>query len=523
MRYFNKLLTLVLCISSINRTEALNSDLNKTEIFSRKTSESFRNIYKNDSPKSSPMLYNSITISQNETNQSTVINIINDLQNNDITNYNQSTIININNLETDISNIFNINNNITLQDKENTLSKQRTFNSPKDFRDYYRLYPHTTSELGLYGSLFNLWHSDFKKEVEQAKNPHFQCIECVLSSNLLKTISYISKLFNYIRCDVEDLKHNPYVVKYVNKHLINMDVKDPRIDLFPEYYVNKYNKQYTDAITYVLYKTFSLLQHFINSLDFKENNYKSLVGVTTSNENTNKEQLNIIKKELKQQLKTCRDRFNKKSNECKDITKKLDCYKQYYNSNQKIFDQIKHKINKYTDIKNNSNDEIKKKEADNKLNEYNSKKTIIVNQMNGIEIASNKYTNKLKAIKEEVTLIQKELNKKYKEYCNIKQIMTDSNSVMKQINDNLEQYFNEKEQLDIELKNIYNNNKLLNPLKLNIIENSSDRNMPNSIEEACNELMYQKNNINNYIEILKDMMKQLFKIENNNKVNNTND
>ena len=36
----------------------------------------------------------------------------------------------------------------------------------------------------------------------------------------------------------------------------------------------------------------------------------------------------------------------------------------------------------------------------------------------------------------------------------------------------------------------------------------------------CSELNLQKNNINNYIEILKDLMKQLFKIDDKNKINN---
>ena len=46
--------------------------LNKTHIYNKKASDSLGIVYKNNNPKSSPILYNNITISQDNTNQSTI-------------------------------------------------------------------------------------------------------------------------------------------------------------------------------------------------------------------------------------------------------------------------------------------------------------------------------------------------------------------------------------------------------------------------------------------------------------------
>ena len=507
---------------NVNCTEIeQNIDLNKTEVFSTKTSKSLGIVYKHGGSTSSPTLYNSISISQNETNQL----IVNNTQDNNTTNNDQSTIINITIQDNNTDNILKLNqseqaNSIIIsseKQKSIALSKQRTFSSSKDFRDYYKLYPYTPSELGLCGSLFSSWHSYWKQEVEKTNKSHIQFVEYLLSKNLSKTMSYISKLFNSIIYDAEYLKYNPYVTKYINKHLVNMDVKDPKIELFPEYYVNKYNKQCTDAITYVLYRTFSLLQYFLNSLELKENNYKSLIEVIKNDKNITKKQLSTVKQKLAQQLKDCIDNFNRKSNESKDITKKLNCYKQYHNSNQIVFAQIQAKVNKYTNIKNNSDNEIEKQEASRKLDKYNNKKTLVFDKLNSIKQAINEYKNKLNTTIQEIKRIKVEFNKNYKEYYDANKNMVDPNLIIEKINNNLEEYFDEKTQLDNELKNIYNNNKLLNPIKLNILRNNDNKNIPYNIVEIYNELKLQKDNINNYVEILKDVMKQLFKIDDKNK------
>lgn len=524
MRYFNKLLILVVCIGNINC-----SDLNKTEIFSKKTSESFKNIYKNDSPKSSPTLCNNITISQDDTNQATIINTINNTQDNITISNNQSTIINIQVNET--NNVLNlnqseqINNNIILFKSKNNikLSKQRTFSSLGDFRNYYRLYPYNIAESSLCASLFSDWHQCFKKEVEQKENDFYiQCVEYVLSVNLLKTISYIGKIFNTMIYDSNELKYNPYAVKYINNQLVNMDVKNPNRYLFPQYHQFKYGKQFTDEISYILYKTFELLQYFLNSLDCKGNSLKLLKEKIKNNKNINKEQLTVIKQELSQQIKNHKDNLNKKNIDSGNITKKIDNYKRCYSYNEMMFNIIQEKINKYNNIKKNSNNEIEKEEANNKLSKYNNKKNEFVKKLNSIQEAINEYKNKLKKITKEIKVIRIEIAKIQGKYYDIKNLMIDPNVVAEKISNNLDQYFDKKEQLDNELKNIYNNNKLLNPLKLDIIEKDNSKNISNNIEEICNELNLQKNNINNYIEILKDLMKQLFKKEDKNKIKDTN-
>ena len=491
-----------------------NIDLNKTEIFSKKTSKSLGVIYKNDSPKSSPTLYNSITISNNDTNQSTIINTINNLKYNNIINNNQSTIICIDAQETDANNIFEHINNSTMLSVDR-LTKQRGFGSPKDFKDYYNLHTYTPSELGLYGSLFKLWNSYWSKEVKQVSTFYSQYIEYILPKHLLKVMSYISELFNFIIHDAEYLKDNPYVVKYINKHLVNMDIKDPRIELFPEYRMIKYNKSYTDAITYVLYKEFSLLEDFLSSLDVAWKKCKSLKKIIKNNKNVNKEQVNVSKQTMKKRLYNYKDNFCAKNNKKKDIQKILDSYKQCFDSNNIIFNCIQEKMNKYTSMKNNKKYESKMQEIDAKLTKYNNEQTIIVDQIQEITNEINKYTNELDMIKQELKVIKMEINKSYSEYCKIKENMIDTDLVIEHINNNLENYFDKKDQLDNELNNIYNNNKLLNPLRLNIIKKNNNKTVPNNIDEIYNELKLQKDNINNYIEILKDVMKNLFKVEKN--------
>ena len=286
-------------------------------------------------------------------------------------------------------------------------------------------------------------------------------------------------------------------------------------------------------MTYIFYRTFKALQYLLYSLDQQQTNFNSITEVIQ-----NKEEVNNSKQELKEILKQSKEIINQKVNEGKKIEKKLSEYETYYNYNKYISDGIRQQINEYKKMENNTKEEKRINRINKEIEKCQNNLTQITNKLSHINSAKNKYRNKLKNIKTEINAIKKELDKKYKYYINEKNTCN-CEFIMNKISKNLEKYYDNKEQLDSNLAYIYSNNKNLNPTKLNIIKNNEKQIIDNSIKhnesinetnqniscvnsntvsrQVLNELQIQKNNVKNYIELLKDIMKQLF--NGNNKIN----
>ena len=511
--------------------------LNKTYIYTKKASNSLGIVYKNNNPKSSPILYSNITISQDNTNQSTITE--DQKTENNIT---QSNILDINNKHNTIQQsneqINKINNEIQLiSDRINVIQ----FNSFLNFSKYYNLRPQDISETSTCSSWFVSLKLYWENSNDKNNNINSKyCSEYILSDNLLKTISCINKLVNLILCDAKTLIDNKYIINYVNEYLVNFEynntnLPDPSTDLFQKYQFQKYDKNilHTDAMTYIFYRTFKALQYLLYSLDQQQTNFNSITEVIQ-----NKEEVNNSKQELKEILKQSKEIINQKVNEGKKIEKKLSEYETYYNYNKYISDGIIQQINEYKKMENNTKEEKRINRINKEIEKCQNNLTQITNKLSHINSAKNKYRNKLKNIKTEINAIKKELDKKYKYYINEKNTCN-CEFIMNKISKNLEKYYDNKEQLDSNLAYIYSNNKNLNPTKLNIIKNNEKQIIDNSIKhnesinetnqniscvnsntvsrQVLNELQIQKNNVKNYIELLKDIMKQLF--NGNNKIN----